>query len=54
MARMPGQPIDDDGRPVYPSNTQTQEDDVQGHIASAIPTDEDGDDDEDKPSFVRL
>jgi hypothetical protein len=30
MSRMPGQPIDDDGKPIFPTATG-EDDDVQGH-----------------------
>jgi hypothetical protein len=40
MARIPARPVDEDGRPVFPS--ATEDDDVQGHtIIASEPSDED-------------
>jgi hypothetical protein len=41
MVAKPGQPVDEDGTPVFPSATNstipTEEDDVLGHVADLIP-----------------
>jgi hypothetical protein len=36
----PGQPVDEQGTPIFPSATRSPDDDVQGHVAVAIPSDE--------------
>lgn len=39
MARMPGQPTSEDGRPIVPSATEQHEDDVEGHMAMTMGSD---------------
>ncbi len=36
----PGQPVDEEGKPTFPSAAPSPEDDVQGHLATAVPTDD--------------
>jgi hypothetical protein len=45
MASRPARPTGDDGNPIFPSATGSDEDDVQGHVHITVEADQDEQDD---------
>jgi hypothetical protein len=41
----PGQPVDEQGKPIFPRSTTSPDDDVQGHVVLAVPSDEEDEQD---------